>query len=780
MPMPFSPCDVESTGQCNDQSVDILRQIFGPVIDKLVTGADASTIDSTTNILSTVLSVFNQGAFIVLSLIISYTLLMGVANTANDGEALGKNWSTVWTPVRLVSFSGMLLPTTSGYSFIQFLVLMIALWGAGFANWAYRGGVSIGLIAPNAVVGGIYKSGEFYGIRDFASNYLSVAYCKRVANSVYSSTDAQPSVTAVPFKDDISGISYAIKDVNQSTALAGGSPFCGTVTINKYKAGTSDDKATQILENLHAAMQKTKYDVAQQLTKDIDTWVNSWPDSLSSASWSTVDSQHFNDLVTNAENKIIDSATNSAQGQSNELSTEMQKYITALTDKGWINASGWFQKVGKVREMLSQVIGSPVGTVQLPTYTGLPNDQRTSQLVGVVTTITDKIRTASDKKLTPGESSTGIQSMGALVPTNPENIDITSLQSAIDSATSRTVAGVMNTVVNTLVESDDNHQGSTLLCGAAGQMGGSLNRMKCVGDYLTLVYDSIYVSDKSIKLQAAAVRMVASLASSGKVLGTGLDADKPTNALWDFIMEVVSPILAGIMAQIFPLAVMLSVILPAAPNMIFIVVVVGWFLAVLQSIIAVTLWALIHATPERSFIGGQTQGYLLLLSLFVRPILAIIGLFASFLLADPIIGFITNSFFSVYNAVSASTSVGFITQFTQFIWWMYAYAGLLVPVLYMIFGLPQILPDHVLKWINIGISDLGETHAANKQQYVNSRIMSEQRLFQASIEDGRSKGQGANGPGAIANKTSNAQQQGGRDSALTSSPPVSRGYDSEL
>ena len=156
MTMPFSPCDVESTGQCNDQSVDILRQIFGPVIDRLVSGADASNIDASSNILSAVLSIFNQGSFIVLSLIISYTLLMGVANTANDGEALGKNWSTVWTPVRLVSFSGMLLPTTSGYSFIQFLVLMIALWGAGFANWAYRGGVGVGCGGPNSIGGGRY------------------------------------------------------------------------------------------------------------------------------------------------------------------------------------------------------------------------------------------------------------------------------------------------------------------------------------------------------------------------------------------------------------------------------------------------------------------------------------------------------------------------------------------------------------------------------------------------------------------------------------------------
>lgn len=42
---------------------------------------------------------------------------------------------------------------------------------------------------------------------------------------------------------------------------------------------------------------------------------------------------------------------------------------------------------------------------------------------------------------------------------------------------------------------------------------------------------------------------------------------------------------------------------------------------------------------------------------------------------------------------------------------MLAFGMLLVPVLYMVFGLPQLLPGEVLKWIGAGISDLGETQA---------------------------------------------------------------------
>ena len=54
---------------------------------------------------------------------------MGTLNTANDGEVMGRNWSSLWTPVRIVAGGAVLLPTASGFSFIQLVVLMFALWG---------------------------------------------------------------------------------------------------------------------------------------------------------------------------------------------------------------------------------------------------------------------------------------------------------------------------------------------------------------------------------------------------------------------------------------------------------------------------------------------------------------------------------------------------------------------------------------------------------------------------------------------------------------------------
>ena len=90
MPMPFSPCP--DTGECTDQSVETLRHIFGPVVDSLVSGTDPGTVTAASSLLGTLFSVFNSGVLVVGSLIVSYVAVVGVINTANDGDSLGFRW----------------------------------------------------------------------------------------------------------------------------------------------------------------------------------------------------------------------------------------------------------------------------------------------------------------------------------------------------------------------------------------------------------------------------------------------------------------------------------------------------------------------------------------------------------------------------------------------------------------------------------------------------------------------------------------------------------------
>lgn len=714
--MPFSPCDDATS--CTDHSVDMLRSIFGPVIDALVTGADPDTVSAASNVIATMMSFFNSGILIVGTLIVSYVAAMGTINTANDGEAMGRNWSSLWTPVRIVAGGAVLLPTASGYSFIQLVVLMFALWGVGFANGTYKTGMAIGVLSPDGVVQGVNDPGSFYGLRDFGKQYLAASYCARAANQIY--PGAQVSAAASADKTTTNGGRtdhlFQIKDRNATTNLGGGEPLCGTVSISQYTAQPAKD-ATGIeaaLEQLRVAAQNAKIQAATKLMTDLEAWVNTWPDDIS-GDWSNVDSAKFNELVNSAETQVA-AALMAVLSDTTGVKSGFQSLATSLTSEGWAMSGGWHQRVGEVRGRIAAITSESVGSVSAPSLSALPADAAASRLIGSVTTVTEAISKKSETKGNYKAPTSGPGDLTSVIPKDAQSdINIGSINADFDAKVSLWINSMMESMVE--MATGANTSGTTPLCGTAGQMGGSLNRMKCIGDYLTVARAGIGAADVAIKTGATALRVVAGTLSSVKGVGTGLDLDKVVTPIWDWVIEVPVKQLAMMATYIEPMAFYFGVFLPSLPYVIFMTVVVGWILAVLQSLIAAPLWAVMHMTPDRTFVGSQSQGYLLLLSLFARPALAVVGLFAAMLVSDPIVDFIAKGFFAMRGAVVTSTgTVGAIASFLSFAWWFMVFGLTLLPVLYMVFGLPQILPDHVLRWIGAGVSDLGETQAVGQMR----------------------------------------------------------------
>ncbi|RRN44304.1 hypothetical protein EHV23_13350 [Lautropia dentalis] len=120
------------------------------------------------------------------------------------------------------------------------------------------------------------------------------------------------------------------------------------------------------------------------------------------------------------------------------------------------------------------------------------------------------------------------------------------------------------------------------------------------------------------------------------------------------------------------------------------------------------------------FVGSRRQGYLLLLSLFARPALAVIRLFAAILISDPLVTFVVNGFFAIRGAIDGGMGdnivLYYLSAVPQFLMWMQALSILLVVVLHMCFALPQTLPGAVLQWIGAGVTDLGESGAMGRIQ----------------------------------------------------------------
>lgn len=736
--MPFSPCP--SGGSCPDVSVGILRRIFGPVIDALASGADPNTVSQAASTLGSMFSVFNSGVLVVASLIVSFIAVMGAVNTAQDGEAMGKSWSSVWTPVRVVAGAGFLLPSASGFSFIQHVVLMLALWGVGLANSVFDKGVQAGIvggaltnISAQAGYGTGAKPSEsfpLYDVRKFAQQYLSLSYCAYSSNKIYDDSgaggsapavkaDTAPDVTALEDKGGaVTSKTFLIRDRNPASNLAGGSPFCGTVKVYSFNsAPTVPSNTSNVSETLsgsaasanQAALQavrvaatSAKQAALVQLMQDIDAWVATMPYSLSQPGWDTVNSQQFNVIVDNAQQAVLTNLSNQIASDTT-LSQIMQSWTTSVTKDGWAMAGGFQQRLGGIREEMAKIYSAAPADATSPTFGGLPDDARAQMLANGVDAAARTIIAKADAGAGALNGTPNPAELNSVVPDSLSGLNVDSMRSGFDSRMSKFVNWSMQGTTQILIGTDTDVD--------------AISRIKRVGDWMTVLSSMTLAADTALKTAITGLRAAAGVVGSVKLAGTGVDLTPVGTAVWDWAMAVVVPQLAKMISWLDILAFYFGTFLPSLPYGIFMVVVVGWVLAVLQSVVAAPLWMVMHMRPSQTFIGSDQQGYLLLLSLFVRPALAVLGLFAGILAADPIVDYLAKAFFSMRTAiVTSQESLGWVVEFMTYKDWMVVFGFVLLPVVYMVFGLPQVLPDHVLKWIGAGVADLGETHASHSMR----------------------------------------------------------------
>jgi defect-in-organelle-trafficking protein DotA len=113
-----------------DQSVYYLSQLFGSVGTVLVPSAGNTTF----NIMSIIFKSLNTTALIIGAIIVTHTTVMGLVKTAAEGEMLGKQWSSLWVPVRMVIGIASLFPTAAGYSVLQIIMMWVIVQGVGAAD----------------------------------------------------------------------------------------------------------------------------------------------------------------------------------------------------------------------------------------------------------------------------------------------------------------------------------------------------------------------------------------------------------------------------------------------------------------------------------------------------------------------------------------------------------------------------------------------------------------------------------------------------------------------
>lgn len=178
--------------------------------------------------------------------------------------------------------------------------------------------------------------------------------------------------------------------------------------------------------------------------------------------------------------------------------------------------------------------------------------------------------------------------------------------------------------------------------------------------------------------------------------------------------------LAPLMYAILAAGFIMAYFLPMMPFIVIALSVVGWLVAVVEAIVSVVLWAVMHFSPGGdTFMGSQEKGYLLIMSVFMRPVLIIIGLCIGLVLLYPVSWFV-GQFFSI--AVSSVQGQSFVTGLAGFIAMTYIYIIVMFNAIKLCLGLPQTLPSEVMTWVGGFVKDFGETNAAQTAGNIISNV----------------------------------------------------------
>lgn len=691
----------------------MLREIFGKAITHIVGGDPTLAESATANMLGTAFGVFNSGILFFGAIILTWVTVFGITNSANDGQVLGKKWSTFYTPLRTFTASAFLIPSTSGYSGVQLAILLIVSWSVGFASNMW-GKVVDYVVNDQAVEQAVKSIQEDPNFDQMAYNALRMQVCAHAVAQGVNQTMGQGSAnlqrTSVENKSSSifsSGTTtYTTTVMMRDLNWSGSEDVCGKLVLtNTYmKPDTHSSAAQEVASGVRNAVNTIRFKYAYNLL-DPSGEIGSIAKEVIQVAENegqTISAQAVNARVVALRSQMM-----------TEITQEVRRQVavdnTALTQKfkerGWVMAGSLHRELAHIKDSIRAV------TVAKSEY--VPGSANVSHLLtpGIVTTSVQTVMARYDalvatliqKTPTNAASTTGRPALPSL-QTNFTSDDFTDSGNSIKSR----ITTYFNKLPDWLM------QGLVFYLAEDGT--DPVMQVKNIGDWMATYAEAVMLSKATATAGLAGALASMSAASQQHIAGFSASAlGAPVIGALTFLLRLIIELWALISPSVTAVlyaGYFLGIWIPMVPFYVVALAVIGWLVQVVESLAAGGLWMMMHLTPERddSFIGSQQQGYMLLLSLFARPALTVLGIVASMAILNPAIRFINAGFLTAFRFNQADSVIGLLS----IVGYMVIYCMIILAVFMLVFSLPQTLPDRILKWIGAGIGDLGEQNSIGR------------------------------------------------------------------
>jgi len=748
-----------------DVSIVGLWAVFGDVISKVLAmlgtpdanqipqyaaqyGLIAQGATSMPFNLSSIIGLFGTAVLFLGSLLLLWNCVFGLFNTAKDGEALGKQWSTFYMPLRTVTALSLLFPTSLGYSGVQILMFVFTMWSVGISNsiWTtYVTGIttsSFGSIAKESI-------SQTSTTNKLVDNYAAMLVCGAAVDAAVK--QAMPNITVEKASEmqlkqkqsvTTNGTTLRTLVFSMYNKAYDVSSVCGanTISLNFTKAfsfpGTGSvtnifNPDTANIEASVTVLNQSIYDIFKDLpgtpqNKQALLTVIQQIISAASTDSATVAVSAYSKARDDIGQDMVAAITKAVETSFQPVTSNL---TASLTKGGWALAGSQSRQLATIKDQirgatnLTTAISTTPPTWDISSIVGTNSDvlKATQQTIrnysGIVNTLIAKSNDPNSPPGNPWNTTVSVQGSSSNTPSKFCGLTMPSMPTADNAFTndfnaqnfaSSFVSNVSQGIIQAMVSS-------------VGK--GGLDPVMQVKDMGDCLIDITGVGLIGIITAKAAVDTLQKAVETGAIIegiaGGGILGQIPgvTEAKAGAAVGAVGIVvfLDSFLTQIFDLlrfvfgglgfiAFWMAVSLPMIPFIMFLSAVIAWLIGQIEAIFAAPLWVMMHLTPGNdSFVGGQSQGYTLVLVQFMRAPLLTVALIASMLLLYPATWMVNQGFITAMGAVQVTTMTGPLEALA----FLFVYAGILTNVFIFVFGMPQVIANAILKWIGQGVDSFG-------------------------------------------------------------------------
>jgi conjugal transfer/type IV secretion protein DotA/TraY len=728
------PFKLSLTPPPSDLSMVYLSYLFG-IVDGVLRGTGSQ-------IIGTMFGVFNVALLSLGGVILMYILIQMTLKTAHEGEVMGREGKPLWTPIRSVVGVALLVPKATGYSAIQIFVMWMAVQGIGAADSIWNAALDYlqtgGVLVQQADTQGSAVPQE---IKTLSGNIFQSLVCMYgLQNALTQKAKAEGTPPPPPFINSVvpvigadqnstvtvqfpGGYSSANPKGNLSPAWSAYTGACGYISWNR-----------ETLPNA-GGVSAARIVAVQQVILDLAGWAQYVVNNAQSPNPLPLGNQGMwssgtrvllpPDLLVNSSFTYVGlmrGPTSMNQNMDTNDPTTFGNNISDMRTYGWIAAGAYYSALisANVKTSGSNIaVNLPMSTYNAPSaknaLNGLLKEPYLSQVSNLLNpSLTTYAQDAAGYNAGGGGT---VGPGGAVAPTkrvadcsaiNGFSMGELDKVPQLTGITKQIVCTILTTFTATIPNGYDRISGAVNIPQDSGDQYSNVNplyKMSKMGDALI---DICFIGWAVLMVVLPVLAF-----ALGSVPSMGLATVPSVIATW------AAPMITTVLVALIAPAAVLSFYIPLIPFIIFTFASVGWFTAVIESMVAAPLVALgvVHPEGQHEIFGKAEQAIMLLLNLFLRPSLMIFGFIAGIILSYIAIWLLNFGFGIAFQGIIKRSilSGAMFTPLIGGIASIIVYTLVAMGIVNQCFKLIGDVPDRVTRWLSGGQQEqFGGAHGAEE------------------------------------------------------------------